>query len=236
MGRGTRKTPVVGAVEITHSLLRRIHGPATLSRPVPYLGKEGKNVGLSYLRAATLGFVCIASTVWATTVLEKDFADLVQEADTIIVGTVTAIAADQRHETPVTLVTFADLDILKGDPHQEELTVQMLGGPAPDGMRLHIAGVPAFHLGDRLVVFIVGNETQAVPFVGMWQGVYRVVQDLERETDVMADHAGRPLTTLPQRSQRGIVHDGEPSLQTQTGPALTLEAFTQSIEEELGEE
>ena len=201
---------------------------------MPYLGKEGKNVGLSYLRAATLGLACIASTVWATTVLEKDFTALVQEADTIAVGTVTAIEAAQEYETPVTLVTFSDLDILKGDAHQEELTVQILGGPAPSGMRLHVAGVPDFHLGDRMVVFIAGNETQAVPFVGMWQGVYRVVR--EADTEIMADHAGRPLTTLPQRSQRGIVHDGEPSLSPQRGSALTLEAFTQSIEEELGEE
>ena len=130
-------------------------------------------------------------------------------------------------------MTFGALDIVKGIHQEDEFTVQVMGGPAPDGMRLHIAGIPTFHLGDRLVVFIVGNETQAVPFVGMWQGVYRVVQDPERGTAVMADHAGRPLTALSQRSHRGIVHDGEPSLHLQTGPALTLEAFTQSIVEEL---
>lgn len=174
--------------------------------------------------------------VFATTVLEKDFPSLVQEADTIAVGTVTAIEATQEQETPFTLVTFTDLDILKGDPHQEELTLRILGGPGPDGLRLNIVGVPTFHLGDRMVVFVVGNETQAVPFVGMWQGVYRVVRDSERETAVMADHAGQPLTTLPQRSQRGIVQDGEPSFQMQTSPALTLEAFTQSIVEEMGHE
>ena len=185
---------------------------------------------------ARLGLLSVLVLFSATTVLEKAFPDLVHEADTIVVGTVTAIEAAQEHEIPVTLVTFSDLDILKGDAHQEELTVQILGGPAPNGMRLQIAGAPTFYLGDRMVVFVVGNETQAVPFVGMWQGVYRVVQDPERGTAVMADHAGRSLTALPQRSHRGIVQDGELSLQMQTGPALTLEAFTQSIEEELGDE
>lgn len=191
-------------------------------------------MGSRCLGATMLGMVWFTVPVWATTVLEKDFPALVDEADTIAVGTVTAIEVDQINETPVTLMTFSDIDILKGDAHQEELTVQILGGPAPNGLRLQIAGVPQFILGDRMVVFIVGNETQAVPFVGMWQGVYRVVR--EADTEIMADHAGRPLTALPQRSQRGIVHDGEPSLQMQTGPALTLEAFTQSIEEELGDE
>ncbi|MCY4388352.1 MAG: hypothetical protein OXC18_14770 [Desulfurellaceae bacterium] len=188
------------------------------------------------LGATILGIVWFTVSVWATTVLEKSFPDLVQEADTIVVGTVTAIETEQGGEVPFTLVTFGALDIVKGSHQEDELTVSVMGGPAPDGMRLHIAGVPDFHLGDRMVVFIVGNETHAVPFVGMWQGVYRVVRDVETDTEVMADHAGRPLTAFPQRSQRGIVHDGEPSRQAQTGPALTLEAFTQSIVEELGHE
>lgn len=170
---------------------------------------------------------------FATTVLEKDFADLVREADTIVVGTVTAIETDQEREVPFTLVTFADLEVVKGTHSEDEFTVQVMGGPTPDGLRFHIAGVPAFHLGDRMVVFVVGNETQAVPFVGMWQGVYRVVRDADME--IMADHAGQPLTTLPQRSQRGIVQDGEPSLHPQRGPALTLKAFTQSIVETMQE-
>ena len=188
--------------------------------------------------ARMIGYVCIvvcsATSVWATTVLEKDFSALVQEADTIVVGTVTAIATEQENETPITLVTFSDLDILKGDPHQEELTVQMLGGPAPDGMRLQIAGVPEFHLGDRMVVFVVGNETQAVPFVGMWQGVYRVVQDAEAG-DTMATHTGRPLTSLPQhQSPDGLVHDDAPyTVQPQRKPALSLDTFLDAIEEEV---
>ena len=191
----------------------------------------------TWLRAAILGMVWLISpSVWATTVLEKDFADLVHEADTIVVGTVTAIETGQEREVPFTLVTFGALDIIKGTHQEDTFTVQVMGGPAPDGLRFHIAGVPTFHLGDRMVVFVVGNETQAVPFVGMWQGVYRVVRDPETDTEIMADHAGRPLTTLPQRSQRGIVQDGEPSFHPQRGPALTLKAFTQSIVEEMQDE
>ena len=190
----------------------------------------------SWLRASILGMVWLISpSVWATTVLEKDFADLVHEADTIVVGTVTAIETSQERKVPFTLVTFGALDIIKGAHQEGTFTVQVMGGPAPDGLRFHIAGVPTFRLGDRMVVFVVGNETQAVPFVGMWQGVYRVVQDPETDTEIMADHAGRPLTMLPQCSQRGIVQDGEPSLHPQRGPTLTLEAFTQSIVEEMSD-
>ena len=194
-------------------------------------------MGSRCLGAAILGLVWCTVPVWATTVLEKDFTELVQEADTIVVGTVTAIEAAQEHGTPVTLVTFSDLDILKGDPHQEELTVQVLGGPASDGMRFQIVGVPEFHLGDRMVVFIVGNETQAVPFVGMWQGVYRVVQHPD-QGNVMADHTGQPLTALPQRqSADGLVyHDRPYTSHPQSASALSLKVFLEAIEEEVQDE
>lgn len=180
----------------------------------------------SRLGATILGMLWFTVPVWATTVLEKDFADLVQEADTIVVGTVTTIEAVQDQGVPRTLVTLSDLDVLKGSPDQP-LTVDILGGPTPDGRRLHIAGVPTFTLGDRMVVFIVGNETQAVPFVGMWQGVYRVVQNPD-QGDVMADHAGRPLTALPQRQTAdGLVYDEAPyTVQPQRKPALPLARVT----------
>jgi len=187
-------------------------------------------MGSLCLGAAILGMIWFTVPVWATTVLEKDFTDLVQEADTILVGTVTAIEADQMHETPVTLVTFSALDILKGDPHQDALTVQVLGGPASDGMRFQIAGVPEFTLGDRMVVFIVGNETQAVPFVGMWQGVYRVLYDTQQEAEVIATHDGQPITALP--SPEPFVHyDDLIPYQAQRRAPLTLDFFRQSIAE-----
>ena len=191
-------------------------------------------MGRFCLGATILGMVWFTVPAFATTVLEKSFPDLVHEADTIVVGTVTAIATEQEHETPITLVTFSDLDILKGDTNQDTLTVQMMGGPTLDGRRFHIAGTPDFHLGDQMVVFIVGNETQAVPFVGMWQGVYRVVQDLDRG-DTIATHAGQPLTVLPQRqSADGLVHDEAPyTVPPQRGSALSLETFLEAIEEEV---
>ena len=54
--------------------------------------------------------VCVvtlsATTVCATTVLEKSFADLVHEADTIVVGTVVALEHAVEQERPVTLERF----------------------------------------------------------------------------------------------------------------------------------
>ena len=185
----------------------------------------------------TLGFiVSLLGLARATTVLEKDFAELVHEADTIVVGTVTTLEHPTDQHPPVTLVTFTDLNVLKGTVEGDEFTVQMLGGTNAEGMTLRIAGAPKFHLGNRMVVFVVGNETQAVPFVGIWQGVYRVVRDATGQ-ETVTTHTGQPLTALPQRqSADGLVYDGHgPYFQSQPkpGPAVTLERFLGAIEEEM---
>ncbi len=185
------------------------------------------------------GSILLARLAGATTVLEQSFASLVQEAEVIAVGTVSAIETewDAEKEAPFTLVTFSALEVSKGDTSRSELTLHFLGGPTPDGLIMQIAGTPQFQLGERAVVFVTGNETNAVPLVGMWQGVYRVVFDPEREIETIATHAGQPLTTLPMvQTQGGIVHDESLSThaQKETGDvAMPLETFLQLIEQEV---
>ena len=105
-----------------------------------------------------IGFVCLAllagAPARATTVLEKSFAALVQEAEIIAVGSVTAIAAewDADRDAPFTLVTFSNLDILKGAA-ATPLTLRFLGGPtswwqhSPDCRR-----APVHHWGTERAV------------------------------------------------------------------------------------
>ena len=183
------------------------------------------------------GVLLLARLVWATTVLEKSFSSLVQDAEVIAVGTVTAIETewDAQKEAPFTLVTFSDLEVLKGDESQTEITLHFLGGPTPDGLIMQIAGVPQFTPGERYVIFCVGNQYQAVPLVGMWQGMYRVVFDAGRGMDTIHNHAGQPVTTLP-TGEGGILHDEAPIVQgqkDQPSEAMPLDTFTQMIEREL---
>ena len=189
--------------------------------------------------AAALGMAwLIGLPAWATTVLEKSFADLVQEADTIVVGTVSTVEAewDADSETPFTLVTFTDLDILKGETDPEALTLRFLGGPRPDGTVIQIAGVPQFTVGERRVLFVAGNDHFAVPLVGVWQGVYRVVFDPERDTDTLYTHDMQPLTALPTGGGNILHHEGPTDHQSDalhSGTPMSLETFTQSIEQEM---
>ena len=187
-----------------------------------------------------LSLVLLSSPAWATTVLEKSFPELVQDAEVIAIGTVTAIEAEwnAQKRAPFTLVTFSDLEILKGEAGQTELTLHFLGGPTPDGLIMQIAGVPQFRLGERSVIFCVGNQHNSVPLVGMWQGVYRVVFDAERGIETVHNHAGQPVTALPTEEGR-ILHDEAPIVQEQKEAqqeAMSLGTFTQMIEREVRQE
>lgn len=189
-----------------------------------------------------IGFVCLAllagAPARATTVLEKSFATLVQEAEIIAVGSVTAIAAEWAadREAPFTLVTFSNLDILKGAA-APPLTLRFLGGPTPDGTILQIAGVPQFTIGERNVLFVAGNDHYAVPLVGIWQGVYRVVFDSTRGVDTIQTHAGQPLTTLPPGppgGQQALSDDSITSgLSASPQDGMSLETFSQFIQQEV---
>ena len=143
----------------------------------------------------------------ATTVIEVPFTTLVEDAEVIAVGTVTAVEPewDAQTETPWTLVTFSDLEVLKGEVAGPTLTLHLIGGPLPDGRVMKLVGTPEFSVGERSVVFSQGNGHQVVPLVGLWQGMYRVVFDAERGIETVHDHAGQPMATLP-TSEGRLLH------------------------------
>ena len=153
------------------------------------------------LRRAVLtllaGLVLGAPSARATTVEPLTFSQVVVGAELIAVGAVSAITEtwDAEQEMPLTEVTFSVLEALKGEAGAE-LTLQFLGGAAPDGATLVVAGMPQFAVGDRAVLFSVGNGTQACPLVGWWQGLYRLFYDAGQDAFTVADHAGRPVVGI----------------------------------------
>lgn len=146
------------------------------------------------LSALVLG----ASAVQATTVLRMTFSQVVDGAEVIAIGTVSAVDAiwDAERQVPFTEVTFSDIEVLKGRLDAAEMTLRFLGGPAPNGLTLRVSGMPQFALNQQAVVFSAGNGTLACPLVGWWQGLYRIIHDAERNVRTVADHAGRPVAAL----------------------------------------
>ena len=128
---------------------------------------------IAILVPALLGLVVQAD---ATTVIPPTFEQLVERAETILQGTVTAVAPQwtgegaQRHI--VTYVTFKVDETLKGTPG-DSYTLRMFGGEI-DGEGMAIADAPQFKIGDRDIVFVENNGSQLIPLVGMMYGRFHV--------------------------------------------------------------
>lgn len=195
--------------------------------PFGFLRRGSQTVFLSILLILVLG----ASGGRATTVVEMTFSEVVDGAELIAVGTVSAMEQiwDAERGMPFTDVTFSDVEVLKGTPVAAELTLRFLGGPAPNGLTLAVSGMPRFAMNEQAVVFSTGNGVYACPLVGWWQGLYRVVLDDERNVLVVEDHGWRSVVALD-----GVV--GGRVARVSSSPAavaLTLDEFKGLIAEEL---
>jgi hypothetical protein len=137
----------------------------------------------------------------ATTVIPPTWPELVQEADAIYRGTVTAVAA-RRVAAPdgsnvvKTYVTLAIDRTLKG-PARAELVLEFLGGTA-DGLKLLVSGMPRFVVGATDYVFVQRNGVQFCPLVAMKHGRYRVQRDVATSREWVTRDNGTPLADLAQ--------------------------------------
>ena len=145
-----------------------------------------------------LGSCLFSTSIFATTVLEQTFPDLVHQAAVIAVGTVTGIQEqwDATRQAPITNVTFANLTVLKGELGTESMTLEFLGGHLPDGKVFVVSGVPRFAIGEKTVVFSTGNQRDFCPLVGIWQGLLRVTFDPQRGEEVVKDNFQVPIAGL----------------------------------------
>ena len=202
-----------------------------------FLRRRLPTVFLLFLLVLVLG----VSGGRAASVLKVTFSQVVDRAELIAVGTVSAIEDrwDAERGLPFIHVTFSDIEILKGTAPGGELTLQFLGGLEPGGLRLTISGMPRFTVKQRAVVFSAGNGVYACPLVGWWQGLYRVVFDHERNDLIVADHGGRHVVAFDgavgRRDARVSSAVGKPAADALTlaADALTLAEFKGLIAEEL---
>jgi len=137
----------------------------------------------------SLLFLATFAQVQATTVIAPTFDQLVDEADVIFQGKVTALQSQWTGEGAqrviVTFVTFQVEDAMKGNPGQR-YTVRMLGGTV-DGQTIEIADAPKFTVGDRDLLFVERNGSQFIPLVGVMHGRFHVQRDQAGHESVLTN-------------------------------------------------
>ena len=179
---------------------------------------------MKLLRSLFLMFFAGAS-VFATTVIPPTFDQLVNDAELIFQGTVTAtnprwvIYGSDKYI--VTDVTFRIEESIKGLPG-ESYTIQVMGGTI-DGATLDVDG-PKFKVGDRDILFVEHNRQQFIPLVGIMHGRFRVQKDSAgRETVAKASGISVANVDKLGTDERGAMN----------GPALAVSDFKAAIRERL---
>lgn len=185
-------------------------------------GRRGVLAGL--FAGFLLGHLSASSAV---TPVKKTFAELVAQADFILVGVISNSQSLQLPEGAI--VTDLTLDIrrsVKGDrPAGSSLMLRMLGGKLGD-VELVVDGAPALRPGQTVLLFVRGNMSEMFPFVGVQQGVFHVRQDQSAGVERVFDWLGKPVLGI---------RDGEVSVD-QSGTesdAISLDQFIREIEQQL---
>lgn len=169
------------------------------------------------------------TTGGAMVVVERDFPDLVQRAEDVVVGTVAEVGNAQKPSgEPITLVTVSDLTVLKGDA-SDSITLEFYGGPVGD-YAVRVPDMPTFKPGERVVLFIAGNGENVCPLVGVWQGSFRVRYDDSRDTEIVTTNGGTPIAGIVDDRVRPVESGGDGG---GASTALTLDGFRQMIADEL---
>ena len=142
-----------------------------------------------------LGFVCRSGPVWATTVTPPSFDELINEADVVFDGTVTAVSAswvgkgEAKHIEST--VVFQVIECMKGQA-TTPFTLKTAGG-AVGNVRMEIADAPKFAVGERMILFVEKNGTQIIPLVGIMHGQLRIKRDSTSNRDLILTHDNKPL-------------------------------------------
>ena len=181
---------------------------------------------------AILSTLVLPLRLLATTVLSQSFPDLVHKAEIIAVGTVTGINNhwDAARRAPFTVVTFSNLNVLKGTGVGNTLSLYFLGGITPKGHTISVHGVPRFSIGEKNVVFCAGNRRNFSPLVGVWQGRLRIAFDAQRQVETVQDNFDASILGV----QNGQFLKKTPGSQVIQEQPVSLSSLLQLIQNELG--
>jgi hypothetical protein len=172
-----------------------------------------------------LMFAC-SSAVFSLTQIDRPFSQLVDLAEIILVGTVNDAYSEwgegKLAGTIFTVLTFDDLDVIKGDVPGTTYEFRHVGGRIGDLIHSY-EGLPRLSVGARYVLFISGDTNTLFPLVGIGQGAFIVTRDDGASTEKVQTING--LDVLGIADDR-IVTSG-------SDEPVTLEQFLTHIENEM---
>ena len=151
------------------------------------------------LRSGLLLFVCLcllALPARATTIVQLSFDEVVQEAQLVFEGRVTAVEAKQTGPRAIhTIVRFEILELIKGDYLQNSIELSFLGGRVGE-TELRVSEMQVPQLGETGVYFVANPAQNMIhPLVGWSQGHYLTRQPDSGSSQVTTAR-GQPVARI----------------------------------------
>ena len=142
------------------------------------------------------------SQLSSTTLVKRALPELVRDAETIALGTVTGkesgwYIGDGDEKLIYTVYALQVEQIVKGDPEQETITFKVVGGTVDD-VSLAVPSAPHYESGERVIVLLGPKGQEWLSDVVGWsQGNFHVVdgkvvergEPLESFMKLLAKHA-----------------------------------------------
>ena len=187
---------------------------------------------LSIIFCGLFALLVSLSAAEAITTVTRDFDQLVARADTVFKGEVTTKTSQWVGEGParhiVTFVSFRVEETYKGQAANEQ-TLRFLGGTV-GSETMEVPDMPRFEVGQKTVLFVVGNGKQFCPLVGIAQGRFQVTKESITGEDRVFTNDGSPLVDTKEIGQSDKA--GVPRLKRDAPPsaqAMTAEQFRSEI-------
>lgn len=160
------------------------------------------------LRSALILFlVLLPAASFATTFMNRNLGDVIQEAPFIVRGTVGSSYAnwDKSQQQIYTYTDFNVTEVLKGTIKESRILLRQPGG-SKDGMELMIPGTAHFAPGEEVVVLLSPKieEDQSYDVPGFTTGKYRVVTDPKTGAVSLINSLGGGAMFDPQRDPKTL--------------------------------
>jgi hypothetical protein len=157
---------------------------------------------------------------------------LAERAHTIVVGTVDDLESMERffgdYIRIVTQATLGDLEIVKGDTANTEISVTQFGGQVGDVVEWY-PGLPRFALDQRYLLFLVKADNGLSVPLGT-QGFFIVAEVPESGSIVVLSATGQPVADI---QNDGVVYGAMASKDDDThshlAGAMTLDLFLDRV-------
>ena len=194
------------------------------------LGRLARAVPLLLLSAFT-------TPASATTILSMDIDQLARDAEFIFEGEVINLESRSDSNSGIinTYVTFAVVDVIKGDYDADDIELKFAGGMV-DGQIVEVSGLNIPKLGEQGIYFVESTSRDLLnPLLGWSQGHFVIVEQLGQRRITTADARPvvqvQPVSAIPpaiKKPQRLIEGNGEVAsgVMTETSAIRMEEALT----------